>query len=69
MSGRQIVGFRMRFVSFVAAAAVTISLPSAASAVVMVAHFEGQISGIHSTGSDRFGVPPLSNFNGQSFCE
>ena len=54
----------MRLVSLVAAAAMAVAVPSAASAVVMVAHFGGEINGIHGTGSDRFGVPPLFTFSG-----
>jgi hypothetical protein len=59
----------MRFVSLFAAAAAAFAVPAMASAAVMVARFEGTVGGIHGTGTDRFGVPPLTTFTGAFAAE
>lgn len=58
----------MRFSAIFAAAAIT-ALPAVSSAAVMVAHFEGSVGGIHSTFTDRFGVPPMHVFSGPFVAE
>lgn len=58
----------MRTASLAAALAI-FTVPSAASAAVMVARFEGVVGGIHSTFTDRFGHPPLYSFSGPFAAE
>jgi hypothetical protein len=59
----------MRLSALLVATAVAAAVPTVSSAAIMVAHFEGGVGGLHSTGTTRFGVPPLTVFSGPFVAE